>query len=390
VKYSKSSYELFFAVVVITILVYSILTSIPETQFVNSTSSFGQSLQQSQNELQSTINKEVQETITDTITGINNSISNSSEIGTNDRGAQNTTSSSTFQQKVSLIDNIPLQKVRVGDIEIAYKMFGKGDPLILHNGASDGMDAWDPSLLTRLASNNTVIVFDSRGIGNTTAGTEPYSIQLVANDTAGLMDALGIQQANILGFSLSTFITQQFAISYPDKVSSLILIAGTCGGKDNVPRPAWFDDLQFGVVNKSLNNIPISQEEMKALVNASVGPGWIKLHPESLDLPTNMTFQQMKPSLSPETMNNQMNAGQTWVASDWNGACDSLAKIDKPLLVVTGTDDNLYVPHENSLVIASKVPGAWLVQVKDAGHAVPDQYPEEVGNIVNTFLSAVK
>jgi pimeloyl-ACP methyl ester carboxylesterase len=288
------------------------------------------------------------------------------------------------------LQDIPLEKAQVRDIEIAYKMFGKGDPLILHNGASDGMDAWDPSFLTRLASNNTVIVFDSRGIGNTTAGTEPYSIQLVANDTAGLMDALGIQQANILGFSLSTFITQQFAISYPDKVSSLILIAGTCGGKDNVPRPAWFDDLQVGVVNKSLNNISISQEEMKALVNASVGPGWIKLHPESLDLPTNITFQQMKPNLSPETMNNQMNAGQTWMASDWNGACNSLAKIDKPLLVITGTDDNLYVPHENSLAIVSKVPGAWLVQVKDAGHAVPDQYPEEVGNIIDTFLSTVK
>ena len=66
------------------------------------------------------------------------------------------------------IQDIPLEKVRVGDIEMAYKMFGKGDPLILHNGASDNMDAWDPALLTRLASNHTVIVFDSRGIGNTT------------------------------------------------------------------------------------------------------------------------------------------------------------------------------------------------------------------------------
>ncbi|MDN5847015.1 MAG: alpha/beta hydrolase [Candidatus Nitrosocosmicus sp.] len=288
------------------------------------------------------------------------------------------------------LPDIPLEKAQVGDIEIAYKMFGKGDPLILHNGASDGMDAWEPALLTRLASNNTVIVFDSRGIGNTTAGTEPYSIQLLANDTAGLMDALNIEQANILGFSLSTFITQQFAISYPEKVSSVILIAGSCGGKDTVPRPAWFNELQAGVVNKSLNNIPISQEEIKALVNASVGPGWIKLHPESLDLPANMTFQQMKPSLSPQTMNNQMNAGQDWIASDWNGACDDLAKIAKPMLVIAGTDDNLYVPHENSLVIASNVPGAWLVQIKDAGHAVPDQYPEEVGKIVQTFLSTIK
>ena len=47
---------------------------------------------------------------------------------------------------------------------MAYKMFGKGDPLILHNGASDNMDAWDPALLSRLASNNTVIIFDSEEV----------------------------------------------------------------------------------------------------------------------------------------------------------------------------------------------------------------------------------
>ena len=88
---------------------------------------------------------------------------------------------------------------------MAYKMFGKGDPLILHNGASDHMDAWDPALLTRLASNNTVIIFDSRGIGNTTAGTQPYSVKLLGNDTAGLMDALKIQNASILGYSLGTY-----------------------------------------------------------------------------------------------------------------------------------------------------------------------------------------
>jgi pimeloyl-ACP methyl ester carboxylesterase len=286
--------------------------------------------------------------------------------------------------------DIPLEKVRVGDIEMAYKVFGKGDPLILHNGASDNMDAWDPALLTKLSSNNTVIVFDSRGIGNTTAGSEPYSIQLLANDTAGLMDALKIQEASVLGYSLGTFTTQQFAISYPDKVSSIILIAGTCGGKDHVHRPADFDKLQADIVNKSLNNIPLSQEEMKSLVNASLGSGWIKIYPESAVIPENITFSDMKPSLSPATLNNQWEAGQSWVDPSWEGTCDSLAKIDKPLLTIAGTDDDLYIPHENALVITSKVPGAWLIQIKDAGHAVPDQYPDEVGKIIDTFLSTVK
>ncbi len=59
--------------------------------------------------------------------------------------------------------------------------------------------------------------------------------------------------------------------------------------------------MQSDVVNKSLNNVSISQEEIKSLVSASLGSGWIKLHPESLDIPANITtLQQLKPGLPPE------------------------------------------------------------------------------------------
>ena len=51
------------------------------------------------------------------------------------------------------IQDIPAKKVHVGDIDIAYKMLGKGDPILLFNGASDGMDAWDPSFPRILSSN---------------------------------------------------------------------------------------------------------------------------------------------------------------------------------------------------------------------------------------------
>jgi hypothetical protein len=86
-----------------------------------------------------------------------------------DQMNSNTTNSENMQ-------DISLKKVHVGDIDIAYKMFGKGDPIILFNGASDGMDAWDPSFLAGLSSNHTVIAFDQRGIGNTTVGSNPYIV----------------------------------------------------------------------------------------------------------------------------------------------------------------------------------------------------------------------
>ena len=285
--------------------------------------------------------------------------------------------------------NIPAKKVHVGDIDIGYKMLGKGDPILLFNGASDGMDAWDPSFPRILSSNHTVIVFDSRGLGNTTTGSKPYTYQQLANDSAGLLDALKIPKADVMGYSLGSYLAQQLTITYPDKVNSLVLVGSSCGGKDHTPKPPEFIKLQSDVVSKSLNNVSISQGEMKALVSASLGEGWIRLHPESVNIPENITsLQQLKPGLPPEVANNQNNVGKHWEDNpNWSGTCDELAKLAKPTLVITGTDDNQYQPHVNSLKIVEKIPGAWLVQIKNAGHAVMDQYPEEVGKILNTFLS---
>jgi pimeloyl-ACP methyl ester carboxylesterase len=94
----------------------------------------------------------------------------------------------------------------------------------------------------------------------------------------------------------------------------------------------------------------------------------------------------LKPGLTPEIANKQNNLG-IWENTNWSGACDEEAKLAKPTLVITGTDDNNYMPHGNALILASKIPGAWLVQIKNAGHAVMNQYPAEIGKIVNTFLS---
>ena len=301
-----------------------------------------------------------------------------------------TNQSITKNEGLLNILDIQAKKVHVGDIDIAYKMLGKGDPILLFNGASDGMDAWDPSFLEGLSSNHMVIAFDTRGIGNTTTGSKPYTYQQLANDSAGLLDALKIPKADVMGYSLGSYIAEQLAIMFPDKVNSLLLVGSSCGGKDHTPKPPEFIKLQSDIVNKSLNNVSISHEEMKELVSASLGSGWIRLHPESLDIPANITtLQQLKPGLPPEIANNQNNVGKHWEDNpNWSGTCDELAKLAKPTLVITGTDDNMYQPHVNSLKIVEKIPGAWLVQIEDAGHAVMDQYPEEIAKILNTFLSS--
>jgi pimeloyl-ACP methyl ester carboxylesterase len=307
------------------------------------------------------------------------------------RAQQNQTTIKTEGLNANSLDiqNTPAKKVHVGDIDVAYKMFGRGDPILLIPGASDGLNRWNPTLMKTLSSNHTVIVSDPRGIGNTTFGSKPYTPSQLANDTTGLMDVLKIPKADVMGYSLGSYIAQQVTMMHPDKVNSLVLIASSCGGRDHTPKPPEFIKLQSDIVNKSLNHIPVSHEDMQALNVASLGQAWIRMHPESSQIPENITsLQQLKPGLPPEVANDQNNVGKYWENNpNWSGTCDALAKLAKPTLVITGSDDNFYQPHVNSLKIAEKIPGAWLVQIKNAGHAVVDQYPAEIAKILNTFLS---
>jgi pimeloyl-ACP methyl ester carboxylesterase len=98
------------------------------------------------------------------------------------------------------------------------------------------MDMWSPFLLEQLISSNySVTIFDNRGTGNTAAGTKQFSINQFANDTAGLLDALKITKAEVLGWSMGSYIAQELTLTNPDKVNNLILYTSGCGGKDETP-----------------------------------------------------------------------------------------------------------------------------------------------------------
>ena len=137
-----------------------------------------------------------------------------------------------------------VESVSVGDINIAYRVLGQGDPIVLIMGSSSTMDMWSPRFLDNLSSKYKVIIFDNRGMGNTTAPPGNFSIAQFANDTAGLMAALGIEKAHIMGWSMGSFVAQELAIRYPERVNKIILYAGDCGGKEAVmPSPQVLKDL---------------------------------------------------------------------------------------------------------------------------------------------------
>ncbi|MFZ2470534.1 MAG: alpha/beta hydrolase [Methanothrix sp.] len=263
---------------------------------------------------------------------------------------------------------VEVEKVPVGDINIAYRVLGQGDPIVLIMGYSSTMDMWDPRFLDNLSSKYKVIIFDNRGMGNTTAPPGIFSIAQFANDTTGLMAALGIEKAHIMGWSMGSFVAQELAIRYPENVDKIILYAGDCGGMEAVmPSPQ---------VLKDLANTSGSQEERgMRLFNLLFSKDWLSKQPAFYKW-----FPLPKETSLPENIERQAQAIATW-----SGAFDRLGLIKSPVLVVTGTED-VIAPPENSFILAHKINVSWLVQFEGAGHGLMYQYPDRLAKIVADFI----
>jgi pimeloyl-ACP methyl ester carboxylesterase len=120
--------------------------------------------------------------------------------------------------------NEQLKKTHVGDIDIAYKIFDAGEPILLIIGYRETMDVWDSPLLNNLASKYKVILFDNRGMGETSAGNKEFTMDLFTEDTVGLLNSLDVEKTHVLGWSMGTNIALNLAINYPSRVNKLVLL----------------------------------------------------------------------------------------------------------------------------------------------------------------------
>ncbi|WP_309744397.1 alpha/beta hydrolase, partial [Chamaesiphon sp. OTE_20_metabat_361] len=114
-----------------------------------------------------------------------------------------------------------MTQITVGDIDINYKIKGSGKPLLMIVGLSFSLLDWGNKFTELLAQNYQLILFDNRDAGLTSPSPRPYSIVDMADDAAGLLDALNIPKAHVFGVSMGGAIAQQFALKYPDKLDKL-------------------------------------------------------------------------------------------------------------------------------------------------------------------------
>jgi pimeloyl-ACP methyl ester carboxylesterase len=250
-----------------------------------------------------------------------------------------------------------MEQVTVRDLKICCESVGNGYPIVLIMGLTANMDWWDPELVVALSQKYRVLMFDNRGAGRTiTPDDGEFTCEMFADDTAALMDAKGIQRANILSMSMGGLIAQELALKYPERVNNLILSCTFCGGQ---------------------HMVQANDEVMQILMDRSGGldglfDRMLKLMFTENFLDANPDFvKRLKERYLRAPISNA-NSLRQFMACAKSDTYERLPEIKNPTLVATGTDDPL-IPPRNSRILAERIPGAKLIEYKGSSHGFMSQ-----------------
>jgi pimeloyl-ACP methyl ester carboxylesterase len=272
--------------------------------------------------------------------------------------------------------------VTANGIQIEYETFGNpaDQPLLLIIGLGGQMIQWDADLCRDLARRgHYVIRFDNRDVGLSTKfdragdpditstfvkiiqGEEvklPYTMTDMADDAAGLLDALGITRAHICGMSMGGMIAQTLALRYPAKVLSLISIYSTTGNPE-VPQPT--PEVFAVVAAPPPPQREANIEHMIGVFRTIAGPGF----PFDVEWTRQIMAQSFDRCFCP-----QGTARQLFAILTQPNRKPALASIKAPTLVIHGVADPL-VPAEGGKDTARAIPGAQLILIEGMGHDLP-------------------
>lgn len=218
-----------------------------------------------------------------------------------------------------------IHRVRANGIDIAYKLIGSGEPLVMLMGLGGTMERWPQAIVDLLSKQYQLIILDNRGMGLTTVNDETFSYKLFADDVVGLLDALGVAKAHVLGYSLGSTMTQELLYEYPQRVNKAIIYATSVDGSN---------------VAKVLSGMKITDPIILRYLEAT---------------------------------------------AHWKTPLEKLPGITNPVLFLVGTADTVVGP-ESSKILATTLPGAWLVQFKNATHGLMFEAPTAFATTVLAFL----
>ena len=118
-------------------------------------------------------------------------------------------------------------ELSIGGLRVAARATGSGDPVLLLNGMSRPMESW--AYFAHALQDRTVIAFDAPGVGASETPVVPYSMPMLADTAARVLDAFGIEKADVVGYSHGGAVAQQLAVGHAARVNRLVLLATACG-----------------------------------------------------------------------------------------------------------------------------------------------------------------
>jgi pimeloyl-ACP methyl ester carboxylesterase len=259
----------------------------------------------------------------------------------------------------------------------AYRRYGTSGtvPVVFLQHFRGNLDNWDPALVDDIAAQREVILFDAGGVG-LSKGMVPTSFHEFGRDALAFIDALGLTEVDLFGFSIGGFVAQEIALQRPRLVRRLILAGtGPQGGREMhgwtaEPHAHAMKDVQGAedILYLFFSPSPDSQAKGVEFVNR------IFTRTEGRDADVTLAVRDA-----------QAAACNDWGVRD-RAKLSRLENITAPTLVANG-DNDIMVPTVNSYLLAGHLPNAKLTIYPDANHGFLFQYPHEFAAEVNAFLA---
>jgi pimeloyl-ACP methyl ester carboxylesterase len=284
---------------------------------------------------------------------------------------------STMNYSEHTHNTAPTRLVEAEGIRFAYRRFGTpiGTPIVLFQHFMGNLDNYDQAVTDPLALGREVILTDNAGVGLST-GAAPETVEAMARDAASLIDALGLEQVDLFGFSMGGYVAQQITVDRPELVRRLILVGTGPRGGEGMGQLAPDVAPLFGTVQdpQDLMWLPIffsPSQESQAAGHRFLER--IRARTEDRDAP-----------VSAATVAAHSAAAREWGAAA-PGTYDYLTRIPHPTLVVNGSND-VVVPTVNSYILQQNLPNAELILFPDSNHGSHFQFTGPFNRYVTEFV----
>jgi pimeloyl-ACP methyl ester carboxylesterase len=272
---------------------------------------------------------------------------------------------------------LPNKLVSAGNgVDYAYRETGEGSvPLVLLQHFRGNLDNWDPALIDALAASRRVVTFDNTGVGGST-GTTPNTVRQMADDAIAFLTAMDIDHADILGFSIGSFLAQEIALTRPALAGRLILASSAPQGAAGMH--GWAPDV-IGAVGT-----PETSPEAYLEVFFAHSPSSETAGRQALQRMYART-QDRDQATSWEARLAQYDAVCTWGVPN-HGLLERAGAIGQSVFVANGDSDPMILPRYSHL-LAGLIPNATVKIYPDSAHGFLFQHHAEFAADVQAFLT---